>query len=258
MDAARGEALTRDDYLGGRLSLWQPARGYRAGIDPVLLAAACPAAPGQSVLELGCGVGTASLCLATRVQELRVVGLERQPEIADLARRNAAETGLPLHVETCDLTSIPTEIRQQRFDHVIANPPYFQRWQSHASPHTAREAAMGEETPLDVWLDVAGRRLAPKGWLTMIHRADRLDQILRGLSGLGSIQLQPLSPRQGRDARLILLRARKGARAPLRLHAPLVVHAGDRHLRDGDDYTPEISSVLRNGNALPGFGAADI
>ena len=40
-------------FLGGRLRLWQPARGYRSGADAVMLAAACPARPGERVLELG-------------------------------------------------------------------------------------------------------------------------------------------------------------------------------------------------------------
>ena len=53
--------LTRDAFLGGRLYLWQPRTGYRAGVDPVLLAASVPARRGESVLDLGCGVGTAAL-----------------------------------------------------------------------------------------------------------------------------------------------------------------------------------------------------
>ncbi|SFC92526.1 tRNA1(Val) (adenine(37)-N6)-methyltransferase [Tropicimonas isoalkanivorans] len=250
------DGLTRDAYLGGRLTLWQPARGYRAGIDPVLLAAACPAGPGESVLELGCGVGTAALCLAVRVEGLRIVGLERQPDIAEIARRNAIDCDLPLEVITCDLQAAPPHVRQRSFDHVIANPPYFRRDESHASGHAQREAAMGEETPLSAWLSVASRRLAPRGWLTLIHRAERLSDILGGLAGLGSVEVQPLAPREGREARLVIVRARKGGRAPLRLHAPLVLHKGSHHVTDGDDYTPAVSAVLRQAIALPGFGAA--
>ena len=90
-------SATRDDaFLGGRLTLRQPARGYRAGADAVMLAAACPAQPGQRVLELGCGAGVALFCLGARVRGLSLTGLERQPALADLARHNAAATGLSL------------------------------------------------------------------------------------------------------------------------------------------------------------------
>jgi tRNA1(Val) A37 N6-methylase TrmN6 len=249
-----GETLSQDAFLGGRLFLWQPTSGYRAGVDPVLLAAACPARSGESVLELGCGVGTASLCLGARVADLRLVGVERQASLADLARRNARDTGTEMEVVIGDLDQLPAELRQQSFDHVIANPPYFLRTESVASGHAGREAAMGEETPLHAWLAVAARRLVPKGWLTMIHRPERLADLIAGLGALGSVHIQPLQPRAGRDAALVLVRARKGGRAALRLHAPLVMHAGDHHLRDAEDYTSEIRAVLRDGAALPGFG----
>ncbi|SNS15689.1 tRNA1(Val) (adenine(37)-N6)-methyltransferase [Tropicimonas sediminicola] len=252
------EALTCDAYLGGRLSISQPKKGYRAGIDPVLLAAACPARAGETVLELGCGVGTASLCLAVRVPGLQLTGVERQPDIAEIARLNARAASASLDIVTADLADLPASLRQRGFDHVIANPPYFLRSDSHASGHAAREAAMGEETPLETWLDVAARRLVPGGSLTMIHRAERLGDLLSGLRGLGSVQIQPLSPRRGRDARLLLMRARKGGRTPLRLHAPLVVHEGAEHQRDGEDYTPALTAVLRDGAALPGFGETAI
>jgi tRNA1(Val) A37 N6-methylase TrmN6 len=246
--------LTRDALLGGRVHVWQPAKGYRAGVDAVLLAAACPARPGQSVLELGCGVGAASLCLAARVPGLRITGVERQPEMADLARRNAAEAGAPFEAITGDLRALPERVRQIGFDHVIANPPYFRRDTSHPSDHPSREAAMGEDTPLADWLGVAARRLAPGGWLTLIHRPERLADLLSGPASLGSIAVQPLAARGGRPASLVLLRARKGGRAPLVLHSPLVMHSGARHERDGEDYTPELRAVLRDAAPLPGFG----
>lgn len=252
------ETLTRDAFLGGKLSLWQPAQGYRAGVDAVLLASACPATPGEQVLELGCGVGTALLCLASRVPGLHLVGVERQPGIADIARRNASESDADAEIVTADLGALPDELRQRAFHHVIANPPYFRRDDSHASPHAAREAAMGEQTPLSTWLNVASRRLRPRGWLTLIQRAERLPDIIAGLSGLGSIAVQPLLPRTGRNTTLVLVRARKGGRAPFALHAPVVLHDGSRHLVDGEDYAPAISAVLRDGAAFPGFGGAAI
>ncbi len=241
--------LTHDAFLGGLLHLWQPRSGYRAGVDPVLLAASVDAQPGQRVLELGCGAGAAILCLGARVPGLRLTGVELQPAYADLARRNGAQAGL--EVVTADLTDLPPDLRQRQFDHVIANPPYFDRSASRASGNARREPSLGESVPLSQWVRVAGKRLAPKGYAHFIHRAERLPELMRALADdMGSIEVLPLAPRVGRRAELIILRARKSGRAAFRLYPPLVMHEGPRHLRDGDSYVPAIRAVLRDGAGL--------
>ncbi len=240
--------LTRNAFLGGRLQIWQPRKGYRAGIDPVLLAAAVNAEPGQSVLDLGCGAGVAVLALARRVAGLDAAGLELQPDYAALARRNAAENGLPLEVIPGDLQAMPTGLRGRSFDHVIANPPYYDRNHGTTSGDASRETALGERLPLAAWIDAATRRLAPRGYLHVIQRADRLPRLLAACDGrLGGLRLLPLAPRAGRPAELVILRARKGARGAFGMLAPVVLHRGNRHQEDGESYTPEISGILRNG-----------
>lgn len=243
-------ALTRDAFLGGRVHVWQPSNGYRAGTDPVLLAAACPARRGQQVLELGCGVGTAAFCLAARVPGLELVGVERQPDYAALASRNAREACLPLEVVEADVAALPDAVRRRSFDHVIANPPYFRPGDGSTANDRGRETALREETPLAVWISAARARLKPRGWLTMIHRADRLPDLLAALDGFGSVSVMPLQGRTDRPAGRVLLRARKAGRTPFRLLAPLVLHAGDRHEKDGDSYTGDVARVLRDGAAL--------
>ncbi|MEQ9694203.1 methyltransferase domain-containing protein [Shimia sp. SDUM112013] len=239
-------------FLDGRLTIAQPVDGYRAGVDPVFLAAAVPAHPGQSVLELGCGVGTASLCLGWRVAGLTLTGVEIQTTYADLARTNASRNGQALEVHIADLAHLPEVLRQRQFDHVIANPPYFDRSASTAAREAGRETAMGEATPLSLWVDTAARRLAPKGFASFIHRAERLPDILAAFSGrLGSVQVLPLQPRLGRDANLVLVRGRKGGRAAFRLHAPVLLHEGTHHDGDRESYTSEVRAVLRDGTALP-------
>ncbi|KIC24593.1 MULTISPECIES: tRNA1(Val) (adenine(37)-N6)-methyltransferase [unclassified Leisingera] len=246
------DELTRNGFLGGRVQLWQPARGYRAGVDPVLLAAAAPARGGEAVLELGCGAGQALLCLGYRVPGLSLAGVELQAPYADLARRNAQANGQDIDVFEADLSALPEALKQRQFHHVIANPPYYKAG-AHSQAHDdGRKLALGEGTPLADWITAAARRLAPKGYLHMIQRADRLPDMLAGCSGvLGSIEVLPLAPRQARAAELVILRARKGGRADFRLHAPLILHQGTRHDRDGDSYRAEISAILRDGAALP-------
>jgi tRNA1(Val) A37 N6-methylase TrmN6 len=245
------DALTYDAFLGGRMHLYQPKNGYRAGIDPVLLAASINATAGQSVLELGCGAGAAGLCLAARIPGLTLSGVERQADYAELARRNAQVNGVDLSVIEADLTELPSAVRQLQFDHVIANPPYYRRGRGTIARDHGREAALGEDTPLAAWVDVATRRLAPKGYAHFIQQAERLPDLLAACDRrLGSIEVLPLIPRAGREAQLVILRARAGGRAAFRLHAPLVLHAGEHHGRDAEDYTPLVGSVLRNGAAI--------
>lgn len=243
--------LTLDAFIGGKVKAYQPRVGYRAGVDPVLLAGAVSAKPGQSVLELGCGVGVASLCLASRVADLTIIGLEIQAEYAVLASKNAELNQAPLTVCKGDLADIPAAIKQQSFDHVIANPPYFERDKSVIASDTGRETALGENTPLDAWVKTAAKRLAPKGTATFIHRAERLPDLLASFSGrLGSIQVLPLVARAGRDAKLIIVRGKKDGKAAFRLHDSIVMHQGDSHERDEDDYTPAIDLCLKQGRAL--------
>lgn len=242
-------AITADAFLGGRLTILQPRRGYRAGADAVFLAAAVPARAGDAVLELGCGVGVAALCLAARVPGVAVTGVEREPQAAALARRNAAAAGLPFEVVEADLGRLPADLRHAAFDHVMMNPPYFT-----AGPQaddTGRAGARHEETPLATWIDTAVRRLRPGGQLTLVQAVDRVPDILRACDGrLGSLTLRPLAPRDGRPAGRVIVTARKGGRAAFALLPPFVLHSGPVHLSDAESYTPRAQAILRDGAAF--------
>lgn len=243
--------LTRDAFLGGRVHVRQPRAGYRAGIDPVLLAAAIPAKPGETALELGCGASPALCCLGIRMPGLTLAGLELQPGYADLARRNLSENALDGTILTGDVAQPPAELRAIAADHVLINPPYFEPGTRSPAPDPGREIALAGDTPLAAWIDTAARRLRPRGTCHVILRTERLPDALIALRArLGSVQALPLLPRAGAAPRLVLLRARKGGRAAFRLHAGLVLHRGDSHEVDGDDYAPAIAAVLRDAGAL--------
>lgn len=240
---------TNDLFLGGKVTALQPAKGYRAGIDAVLLAASVPAKAGETVLELGCGVGVASLCLAARVEGVEITGVELQPEYAALAEKNG------LTVVNADLRALPADLRNRQFTHVMMNPPYFDRAAGSAAPDAGRDIAMGGDTPLGDWIDVAIKRLAPKGYFTMILRIERLPEVLSALLGrIGSVVVRPISARVGSAPHLFLLQARHSGRAPFRLTAPLVMHDGTMHDSDRENYTAHVREILRNGAS---FSLAD-
>ena len=243
--------LTCDGFLDGRIRLWQPRIGYRAAIDPVLLAAFVPARSGERVLELGCGAGTAALCLAARVPGLALHGLELQPAYAALARRNAEANGIALAVHEGDLRRPPAALRALTFDQVLANPPFHPAAATGAAD-PGRDAAHREgEAGLGDWLDASLRRLRPGGSLTLVHRTARLGVILAGLEGrAGAVEIAPLAGRAGHPAERLLVRARKGSRAALVLHPPFTLHEGSSHKRDGESYTEAAQRVLRGMEAL--------
>jgi len=243
--------LTDDGFLGGRLKLLQPAKGFRSGVDAVLLAASVDARPGQAVLELGCGAGVAMLCLGARVPGVALAGLEVQEGYAALARENAARCGIAAEILAGDLRAMPAALKGRSFDHVLANPPYYRRDQWTAPSAGDRAQALGEEAALAVWIDAAARRLRPGGFLHVIQKAPRYLDLLAALdSRFGAVELKPVAPRAGRPAELVLLRARKGAKAAPKLCPPLVLHGGATHLSDGADWTPEAEAVLRGGAGL--------
>ncbi|MDW8368662.1 MAG: methyltransferase [Geminicoccaceae bacterium] len=241
-------ATTIDPLLGGRVRLLQPRTGYRVAIDPVLLAAAVGARAGEHVLDAGCGTGAAALCLAARSPEVRVVGLERDPESAALARASVALNRLEGRVRILegDLGRPPRELRATGFAWVMSNPPFHEPGRTEPPADGSRQRARLESLPLERWIAACLARLAPGGRLVLIHRADRLDAILASLAGrAGAIDIFPLWPKPGRPAGRVLVRARKGSRAPARLLPGLVLHRAD------GTYTEAAESILRGAQPLP-------
>jgi tRNA1(Val) A37 N6-methylase TrmN6 len=249
----RGLPTTADDFLGGRLSVVQPRSGHRAGSDAVFLAAAVPAKPGQRVLDAGAGVGVAGLCLLARVPDLEVTAVEIDAGLCALAASNAARNsfGDRFTAVAADVTAPAKVLRaaglvREGYDHVIANPPFHAEGAVRAAPEPARAAAhvMGHGE-LSAWVRFLTTMAAPKGQLTLIHRAECLGELLDLLRGrFGDVAVFPLFPKAGEPATRIIIQARKGSRAGLKLLSGLVLHGAD------GAYTAEAEAVLREGEAL--------
>jgi tRNA1(Val) A37 N6-methylase TrmN6 len=247
--AAASRATSDDMLLGGRVKLRQPLDGYRVAIDPVILAASVAAGAQDRVIDIGCGTGAASLCLAARVPDCRIVGLERDAAMAQLAAENIADNDFAarLSVIRGDLLAPPAALAPGSFTQVMANPPFLEAARASASPVAARAvAAVESEAMLSDWIDFALAMLRDKGTLTMIHRADRLGDLLGAFSGrAGGVIVFPLWPGEGKAAKRILLQARKGSAAPLTLSQGLVLHRADGRNSEAAE------AILRHGAALP-------
>jgi tRNA1(Val) A37 N6-methylase TrmN6 len=238
-----------ETFLDGRVRVAQSQTGFRSGLDAVMLAAAVPARAGQSVLELGAGSGTASLCLAARVAGLSVTGVECDAGAFALARANAAANGGNVQFVQGDVFSLPSELKRD-FDHVFCNPPFHGKGM--ASPDPVRAAALmedgGDGRGLADWLELGLQRTVSGGWFTAILRADRLNQALAAMPRRGVLAF-PLWPHAGEAPKRVIVQARKGSAAPFGLLPGLVLHQTD------GAWTPEADAVLRRGTALALSGA---
>lgn len=241
---------TDDSLLGGRVALWQPRAGYRVSIDAVLLAAAVSPRAGERILDAGCGTGAVGLCLLARLaaKPFEVVGVEAQPEYAQLARANVERNGQGARytIVEGDLARPPAALLERPFDQVVSNPPYLDAGAGTPSPDDAVDKA-NRESALDLegWIGRCLARLRSRGTLTLVQRADRLPAVLAALQGkTGEITVLPLWPATGEPARRVIVRARKGVAGPARLLPGLVLHGGE------GKYTAEAEAILRDAAAL--------
>ncbi|MBN8962127.1 MAG: methyltransferase [Rhizobiales bacterium] len=223
--------ITEDGFLGGRLRLRQPMSGHRAGHDAILLAAATVARPGQRIADFGAGVGAAGLAVARRVAGIELVLVEIDAAVAALASANAASNGIDASVVTLDLDASAAAfaaagLGPDSVDGVLTNPPFNDPVRQQPSPDRARRAAHeATATTLENWIHAARRVLKPGGVLTLIWRAEGLDQILAALArGFGGVGIQPIHSTPSGPAIRILVRAAKGGRAPLRIFPGLVLN----------------------------------
>jgi tRNA1(Val) A37 N6-methylase TrmN6 len=249
MTETRGLPLHSEDLLlGGRLRLRQPTSGYRVAIDPVFLAAAVPAGPRDAILDVGCGVGAAALCLAARVPGCRVTGVEVQRDLVRLAGDNVVLNELSAQVSVMqgDLLNLPPRLAPGAFDHVMANPPFLAAGSATAPPNPGKATANVEsDANLAAWVRIALAMVRAKGSLTFIHRADRLDSLLALLAGkAGEITLYPLWPGGGKPAKRVIIRARKQIASPTSLLAGMVLHEDDGR------FTAAADAVLRGAAGL--------
>lgn len=237
--------VTEDAILDGRVRFRQPAQGYRVNIDTVLLAAAIEARAGARLMEAGCGVGAALIAVAVRSENTHLLGIERDQNIAAIAGENVAMNAMSDRIEIVTGDALDKRANWGVFDGVFVNPPFDQDGEGRVPAEMRRHAHITEMS-MDAWIAALADRLSGGGVLTMIHRAAKLPEILAALEGrLGGAELVPIRPRADEPAKRVLVRARKGSRAPLRMLKGL-----DLHDASGAKYAPETDAILKGEVAL--------
>ncbi len=247
MTVAADMEIVENALLGGRVRLRQPAKGYRAGMDAALRAAAVEAKAGERVVEAGCGAGAVLMQIAARRPGVRLVGVERDPAMAALARENAALNAAEAEVVEGDVAAGIRALGLQPFDHAVSNPPFFDDPGALRAPAEGKRGAWMADDGLGAWTRFLLKAVREGGTITVIHRADRLADLLAGLGETaGSFAVRPVHPYADEPAKRVLVRAVKTGRAPLRLLPALVLHD-----RGGGKHTAEAEAVLRGETALP-------
>lgn len=232
--------FTEDALLRGRIRVRQPARGYRVNVDTLLLAAAVEAPAGARLMEACAGVGAVALAVAKRAENTKIVAIEREANIAALARENVALNAMSACIEIVTGDALAPGANWGVFEGVFVNPPFADANEAR-TPASHRAHAHVSDYEIDAWIRGLANRLTGGAALTLIHRADKLAEILAALEGrLGGAEIIPIRPTAAAPASRVLVRARKGSRAPLRLLKGLDLHDGT-----GAKYTPETEAVLR-------------
>jgi tRNA1(Val) A37 N6-methylase TrmN6 len=242
------DETTEDHVLNGRVVLRQPVRGYRAGLDAALLAAACDAGAGARVIEAGCGAGGALLAAAARRPDTHFTGVERDADALALVRENITLNGFQDRVQAVegDVAIRFSGLGLEPFDAVMTNPPFFDDPDALRGPAAERRGAWMADDGLEAWIGFLTKAVREGGTITLIHRADRLGDILSLLDPkAGSVQVLPIHPFADQPAKRVLIRAIKTGKAPLKLLPPLVLHD-----REGGKHSSAVEAILRGEAAL--------
>ncbi len=244
--------ITMDHFWDGRLALCQPRNGPRCAIDALLLSTAVNPDPGQCVFEAGSGNGIVSLSIAMKNPHVQVTGLEIQNCLYVLSKKNKALNDLS-NIEFLhgDLTQPLTSLKKiglgcRQFDQVVANPPYYIESESRVSQNAMiRQAYSADADSLERWMRFLASVTKDKGEITLIHRADILEGLLKIMEGrFGAIKIFPIYPRENQPAKRIIIQGVKGSRAPASLYQGLVLHD------DRGGYSKQAASIIHQGKCL--------
>ncbi len=227
--------ITEDLILNGKIKLYQPKHGYRVAIDPILLASTIEIKSKQTVLDVGCGVGTISLILKYIDKSLDVTSIDIDTTMTELCKKNSDVNKLPLNIINSSIISNP--LRNKFFDSIVTNPPFFdpENFRSSEKKFTANF----ESINLKSWIHFCLKRLKPKGSFYIIHIPEKLPTILETFGDLvGKIEILPIYSHKNKSAKRIIVKCKKGSKESLKILPGLVSHESN------NDYTENLKLIL--------------
>ena len=225
----------KEDLQLGGLHIWQDSREFCFGIDAVLLSAFAEIKQGDAVLDLCSGNGIIPVLLAGKTKAALVCGIEINAVQAALFRRSVEENGLshvlPLEGNIKDAAKLTAG---KRFDVVTCNPPYIAAGQI-VNPREGKAIARHEILcDLDLVLSTAAARLRFGGRFYMVHRPDRLTEILEKMRAhrLEPKRLRMVHAQPEKPARLILVEGTLGGGTFLHVLPPLIIYKANGSYTD--------------------------
>ena len=242
--------FTKDAFLGGRIQVLQPKIGFRSSMEAVFLAASVPAMKNQTILELGCGAGVVLMCLNHRVPNLSLYGVEIQKKYADLAQINLDQNS---NVRTyhSDIQDLPLEIKNENFDHIITNPPFYKKTAGTRSAILDKDLSLREQLNLNEWVKISAKRLRPGGMFTIIVGTERLPDIINEATNyFGNIRVKPISSRINENSNRVIIQMTKGTNGVFSLQPPLIVHQDKAIQKNSKCFTDDVRDILENSFAL--------
>lgn len=244
--------MEQTDTLLNGYKIIQDTERFQFGIDAVLLAdfAARETRNGDRVIDLGTGTGIIPLLMEKACGAASFTGLEIQKDSADMASRSVALNGLEQKIKIVngDLKKAETLFARHSFNAVVSNPPYMVS--EHGKQNAADAKAIARHEVCCMLEDVvaaADYLLLPHGKFFMIHRPFRLPEIFAafGRHALEAKQMRLVCPFFDEEPNLVLIEARKNARAGLKIQPNLIVREKEGERRG--EYTEEVLRIYGRG-----------
>ena len=235
--------------LNGSVKIVQFETGLKVSSDAVLVASAVDEKlikKAKSILDVGVGGGGISLCIASRFKDVKITGIDIQDEMLKLAQQSCIENNFEDRIRLIkeSILSPSKEFRQMSFDIVITNPPYYK---GETSSNKIKAIAHSEQgLDLKEWIANSVRRLNVFGTFIIIHKADRLDDIIYSLkqANMGNIEIFLLYSKKNENANRVIVRARKSSKSPTVIYPPIILH------KENGEYTSEAEALLCDGKSI--------
>jgi tRNA1(Val) A37 N6-methylase TrmN6 len=234
--------ITEDYILNGKIKLFQPKNGYRVAVDPIILASSITLKQHQKVLDVGCGTGAISLILKLKEKTAAITAVDMDDEMCQICRRNALANSLDLEVIIAEVGSSSDPLKDRFFDIVVTNPPFFTIQSSRRS--NAKRFANFETLDLEGWISYCLKKLKNNGIFSIIHCATRTGDVIKTLNGVGAIEIVPLFPKEGKEAKRVMIKCQRNRKSGTKILPGLSMHNTD------GSYSADLDDILK-GNFLP-------